>query len=466
MKKLRWPLFSPGDRVLVAVSGGPDSLSLLHALYQGREAHGMAAVEAAHLDHGLRSEESAAEAQWVAAWCAERGIPCHLGQANVAAVAKARKRSRQEASRAARYEFLAATAAAVRANKIATAHTQDDQVETVLLNILRGTGLDGLRGIPTQRDLYVRPLLDVTRSQIEAYCLEHSLTPRRDLSNFSPDKYTRNRIRLELLPRLVRDYNPAVGNALLRLSEIAALDSDYRHQQAQAALPGVLREQDADRMVLNRAALTSLHPALLRGVLRLAIGRLRGTAEGMTYEMTEAICRAITSLGDYPLGLTLSEPLCRICVTKDVVTLTLPRVCDASAPASVPLPIPGRAVLPGTDWAVEAGGENRPGAVAFNADVIQGTVLTVRNWRTGDKIAPVGLGGHHKKVSDIFTDAKVPRAERQTIPIVTDDAGILWIVGHALAERAKVTEAATRRLFLTATCNEFAQGGKKHLPGE
>lgn len=146
MNKLRWALLDPGDRVLAAVSGGPDSLSMLHALWIGRETHGLAALEAAHLDHGLRGAESAAEAVWVAAWCAQRDIVCHVGSANVESLAKSLKCSKAEAARLARYDFLAATAEAAGAHKVATAHTRDDQIETILLNLLRGTGMEGLRG--------------------------------------------------------------------------------------------------------------------------------------------------------------------------------------------------------------------------------------------------------------------------------------------------------------------------------
>jgi len=456
MDKLRWSLFSPGNRVLVAVSGGPDSLSLLHALHTGREEHGLAAVEAAHLDHGLRGAESAAEAAWVAAWCAERSIPCHVGFADVAQMAKARKCSKQEAARAARYDFLAATAATIGADKIATAHTQDDQIETVLLNILRGTGIDGLRGIPVERSPYVRPLLDVSRIEIEAYCLEHSLTPRRDPSNFSPDNYTRNRLRLELLPQLARDYNPAVGKAILRLSEIAARDSDYLHAQAENALRSVTREQDFFYSVLDRSSLAELHPALLRYVLGAAIARLRGTNEGVTYEHLEWVSRAVSQPFAGVGSLTLADPICFVRVTAETLKLSLANVSVSLAYVAAPLSIPGETALPEIGWTVTAGFDTRPGAVALDADAIHGPILTVRNWRFGDKIAPIGMDGHHKKVSDIFTNAKVPRAERHRVPMITDDDGLIWVVGYALAERAKVTDATKRTLYLTATHDEFA----------
>ncbi len=447
--RFRWSLFSPKDRALVAVSGGSDSLCLLHALHAGRERQGLAGVEAAHLDHGLRGEELAAEAAWVADWCNGHGIPCHLGKADVARLAAESRCSKQEAARTARYAFLEQIAAQIGATKIATGHTQDDQTETVLLHILRGTGLDGLRGIPAVRGLYVRPLLDVSRAEIEAYCSEHGLTPRRDPSNFSPEHYTRNRIRLELLPLLEQDYNPAVADALLRLSEIAARDSDYLHQQAAMALANATRERDVFHLTLDRPALAVLHPALLRHVLRQAIHQLRGTTEGVSYEHLEWASRAVSEPFAGVGSLTLSHPICLLRVTSEMLTLSLTNVSAALAYVSVPLPIPGEAILPETEWAVRADYES--GTVALDADAIVGNRLTLRNWRFGDKIAPLGMGGHTKKISDIFGRAKVLKSERHRVPIVGDDAGILWIVGHHIAERTKVTPATTRRLFLTAT---------------
>ncbi len=447
---LCWTLFSPGDCVLVAVSGGPDSLSLLHALSVGQEAHRLQSIQAAHLDHGLRGEESAADAVWVAEWCAARNIPCHLGFADVGQIARQRKRSKQEAARAARYEFLEATAAAVGASKVATAHTQDDQSETVLLNILRGTGLDGLQGIPARRGPYIRPLLGVSRPEIEAYCLEQELTPRRDPSNLSEETYTRNRVRLQLLPQIARDYNPAISQALLRLSEIAARDSDYLHGQASAALTALTQERDACRLVLDRFGLARQHPALIRYILRAAIAQTRGSREGVTYAHLEAACRALEMDSSSAFSLSLTHPACTVQVTKDAVILALPPVCRVPLLLSTPLPFHGSAALPEIGWSVVAHTERTEGYVAVDADALRGTLLIVRTWQAGDKIDPVGMGGHHKKVSDIFTNAKVPRAERSTVPIVADDRSIIWVAGYALSERVKVTAATTRVIFLTA----------------
>lgn len=466
MKGLLWSLLSPGDRVLAAVSGGPDSLSLLHALHTGREEHGLADVQAAHLDHGLRGEEAAEEAAWVAAWCAERGIVCHAERADVGALAATRKINKQQAAREARYAFLEQTAERAGATKIATGHTQDDQVETVLMNVLRGTGLDGLRGIPLTRGLFVRPLLQVSRAEIEAYCWQHELTPRRDPSNQSPETYTRNKIRLDLLPQLTREYNPAVGAALLRLSKIAARDSDYLKGVADGKLERVTLARDVSRLVLDRPALADLHPALLRYVFRAAITRLRATGEGITFEHVERACEAVAAPRVNPFLLNLPYPLCTVRVTGDTLTLTLANVPASLAYVTAPLPIPGAATLPGTRWVVRASLDPLPDAITLDADAVSSGDLTLRNWRSGDRIDPLGMGGRHKKVSDVLGEAKVPKEERHSIPLVADEAGLLWIVGHTVGDRAKTTPATKRLLFLQAICQGDAQEGISVALGE
>lgn len=448
LDQFRWALLSPGETVLVAVSGGPDSLCLLHRLWTEREARQIR-VEAAHLDHGLRGEESAAEADWVAAWCRERGIACHVGKEDVAAWALQHKQSKQEAARAVRYAFLERTAAVIGANKIATGHNRGDQVETVLAHILRGTGTDGLRGIPERRGLLIRPMLDVSRAEVEAYCAAHGLSPRQDSSNFSPDHYTRNRIRLELLPQLRSQYNPRVDDALVRLSEIAARDSDYLAGQAQAALADAVRSESKGRLELDRAALAALHPALLPYALRQAIEQIRGSKEGISYESLSLAGEAVAGSKPHSFALMLSYPTCTLKVTQDTATVFVLADEDAlHGDFSAPLPVPGEAALPELGWTLTASWKETPGAARLDADAVDFNSLVARNRRTGDRIDPLGMGGRHKKVSDIFTDAKAPRSERARTPIVADADGIVWVAGYALAERVKVTDKTARVLYL------------------
>ena len=439
----------PGSTVLVAVSGGPDSLALLHVLWAEGAAHGLTGVTAAHLDHTFRGAESAAEAAWVAAWCAERGIACEVGTADVAARAKAKRVSKQEAARAVRYAFLEEAAARLGADWIAAGHTRDDQSETVLMNVLRGTGTDGLAGIPAKSGRVVRPLLDVSRAEVEAYCAAQGLEPRRDPSNFDSKAYTRNKVRLELLPQLAREYNPAVADALVRLSQIAGRDSDYLGQQAAAELAQVTASRAANAVMLRRAKLAALHPAMQRRVLRRALAEVRGTDAGVTFEHIEAVCRAIENTAGSPFGLTLPAPSCRMTVRSTGVLIVREAQEPLVSGVEAPLAVPGTAMLPGGSGAVRARWEDGPASVGLDAEAVDLLGLHLRCWRTGDKIDPAGMGGRHKKLSDIFTDAKVPRLLRHKIPLVADRRGLLWVPGLCLSERARLTRTTGRRLFLS-----------------
>lgn len=326
-------LLNPGDLLLVAVSGGPDSLSLLHALHSLSPEIGLRGLHAAHFDHGLRGAESVADAEFVSDFCLNSGIAAHIGRGDVAARAHNAKTSKQIAARLARYEFLDEIASQIGADKIATAHTKDDQIETILLNILRGTGLQGLRGIPTQRGRYVRPMLTVSRADVLTYCDDNGLSPREDVSNKST-AYTRNRLRLGLLPQLAREYNPAVGEALLRLGQIAERDADYLRREAERILPALTMADEPSRLVLDAAKLRALHPSMLRHVLRAAMLQRRGTLDGIAHDHIEPLCAAVLGQRTLPFGFTTPAPHCAIRVAPRRVTLTA--LTYPTTPAATP----------------------------------------------------------------------------------------------------------------------------------
>ena len=449
----RSPLLAPHDRVLVACSGGPDSLALLHALHELREELHIT-VAAAHLHHGLRGADADADARFVETFCAARGIPCTVGHADIPALARARKQSTETAARDARYAFLDETAARVGAAKIATGHTADDQAETVLLHLLRGAGLDGLRGIPAQRDKIIRPLLEVSRADVEHYCAEHALTPCQDATNRDVQNSTRSRVRHELLPALEQDYNPAVRDALLRLSHTAGRDADFLHAEANKALAECVTRHDSNSLTLDADALYHLHPALLRRTLRAAIADVRGTMEGITFDHVEALCAAVEARGQK--GLTLPAPvLCRVRVTQMQVIVFLPPAPPMLNDAVFLLPVPGETLFGA--WTVRADvvpvPPERPCdlfTALLDADSVDAPSLVVRRVRAGDRIAPPGMQGHTQKVNSIFANAKVPCGERPFMPIIADRDGLLWVVGHAVAERARLQPGTRRVLRLHA----------------
>ncbi len=289
--------------VVLAVSGGADSLCLADAtLAVAPRLHLRPLI--AHLDHGLRGEASASDAGFVHAFAAERGVPCVIERADVNALARERKQSVEVAAREARYQFLARVAEAHGARLVALAHHADDQAETVLLRLIRGTGLQGLRGMQTYDALpaaphltAVRPLLRTSRAEIEQYCREQRLQPRHDATNDALD-HTRNRVRHELLPFLER-YNPNIRMTLTRLADTVASDVEIVEQATQAAFERIVQPSH-EGVAFDRPAWRALSRGLQRATLREAVRRLQGDVTGLQYAAIEEARDVLNS--DAPTG--------------------------------------------------------------------------------------------------------------------------------------------------------------------
>ena len=449
----------PGERVLAAVSGGPDSTALLLILSRLAPRLDLS-LTAAHFDHGLRGRLAARrERSYVEALCQRLAVPLQAGAGDTRAHARAHGLSREEAARELRYAFLAETAVAAGCAVVATGHTADDQAETVLLHIIRGSGLDGLAGMAARGPWpltgregpdVARPLLCLRREETARYCQEEGLEPVVDASNLSP-AFLRNRVRLELLP-VLRQYNPRIDSALLRLAEAARGDLAVLEAMAAEALePG----SDVGAVVLSRRRLAALSEGLQRRVLRLAVRRLLGDLRDLQGDHVEALLAGLAHgtgyHADLPRGL-------RFDVGYDEATLSLapgesaPAVSSASKAApEAPLTVPG--VTAWGPWLIEAEVSVEQGSPPadpwrawLDADVT-GDELRVRSRRPGDRFQPLGLAGE-KKLQDFFVDARVPRAQRDAVPLVCGRPGIIWVVGHRIDGRARVTQATRRVLRL------------------
>ena len=454
---------APAKLLVVAVSGGPDSLALLHALHHLREELSLE-LHGAHLDHGLRGEASRADAQFVADTLRGLGLPYTLEEADVASFRRRERLSLEEAAREVRYAFLARVAAEQKADAVALGHTADDQVETVLMNMIRGAGLTGLRGMtPATRRAFdgeevtlIRPLLKASRRETEAYCYALDLVPRRDDSNRSPEA-TRNRIRMELLP-LLEGYNPSVRDALLRLSAAAARDMDYLEGEVDVVwdqVAGLDASRDEAGVTLSRAAFSLLAPAIQSHLLRRAVLVAKGNLEavgqnhidGMAHLMSGAAGRSL----DLPGGI-------RFTVGYTDATLAHPEPGPHDPPplgGEHELSTPGETMLPG--WRVlssltarltEGGtGANSACHLAYlDWDALGGHVW-VRPRTPGDRFQPLGMA-QAKKLQDFMVDSKIPRELRDRIPLVVSPRGIAWVVGWRIAEWAKPREGEARLLEL------------------
>jgi len=485
----RHSLVSPGEIVVVGVSGGADSVCLLHVLAKWRKGLGIN-LHIAHLNHQLRGVESEADAKYVSHLAGSLGIPVTIDRQDVAAYRLGRNLSVEEAARELRYAFFTRVAGEVGANRIAIGHTRDDQVETILMHILRGTGITGLCGLapcsPMAYDsqgmsvraedlsvgtgqrsnlLVIRPLLDITREETASYCQEHQLDPRIDSSNVSLS-FFRNRIRLQLLPQL-RQYNPSVDQALLRLANIAKEGSAFIEQQA-SGLWDEVAKQENNAIYLDRKQIASLPIALQRQLLRTTVTRLAGD----TRDIEASHIEAARSLLNKPVGKRISLPHGIICqggydeivIASEAWQSQLPSCPFPPLPGEFHLKVPGKTVFPG--WKVMASivrermaslslpntlstseGTYRSNLVADFDLHKTGTELFVRQRRSGDRFQPLGMD-MPKKLQEFMVDAKIPRSWREHIPIVCSPQQIIWVVGWRIDDRGKVTEASKEILHL------------------
>jgi len=431
----RHAMLAGGETVLVAVSGGADSVALLYLL-SCLAADWQLRLHALHVDHQLRAE-SAADADFVRALGARLGVPV-----DVTTVAVDRRGSLEAAARAARYAALEACAARVGAARIAVGHTADDQAETVLMRLVQGAGVRGLAGIPPVRGAIIRPLIEVRRSALESELASAGLSWVDDASNRNP-KFLRNRIRHELLPLLADSYNPEVKAALARVASLA--------RETVGALDRAA-EVELDRLAVWADGAATVRLDALRALPRpVAAGVPRQGAAGLG---SKAPLRAWTHRG---LKRVLSVPAPRRAFRLGGVTVevsgALGRLASAPPPALIEriVAVPGRTELPEIGQALEArlvGADayaipREPGRVAFDADELA-TPLVVRARRRGERF--VAFGGAERRLKTLLIEAKVPRWDRSRVPVIEAGGTIVWIGRLRRGAAGRVT-ARTRRVL-------------------
>jgi tRNA(Ile)-lysidine synthase len=451
-----FPLTSPQTKLLVGVSGGADSLALLHLLWQQL---GAGRLVVGHLNHGLRAAADD-EAAFVEATAAAWGIPFVGQKIDVARLAEQEKWSLEAAGREARYRFLAEQAPVVGATAVAVAHHADDQAETVLLHLLRGSGSAGLRGmlpvsiVPgTAGMVLLRPFLHVRRADIEAYCARHTLEPRTDSSN-EDVIFSRNRIRHELLP-LLESYNPQISARLQQLATITADEFAVLSAQFDQIWPTILAEAGEEWLVLHREAFNALPVAWQRLALRRVGQQLRPFHTDISFATIEQA--RLLSLEPtsgtavfLPGGLVMQVKADRLDFGEMGRSVHVPQVL-AESPAR--LAVPGAVELAGgwrmtavlrPDLTLAAVQQNRDPWQAFVA-AGEGATLWVRPSHPGERFQPLGLGGHSQSIQDLLSDRKVAREERPLWPVVAVADQPAWIVGLHLDERVRM-QASTRQI--------------------
>ena len=461
----RWGMLRRGDAVLVAVSGGPDSVALLHVLIELSADLGLR-LGVAHLNHSLRGRASDSDAAFVSTLAQKLNITCHTFKKDIQKLREKEGGNLEERSRRARYAFFEKTAAANGYRKIAIGHHADDSAELVLMNLLRGSGPGGIAGIaPVRGRSIVRPLIDVRRRDIIAYLQAGHISFVQDASNRDPG-FLRNRIRNKLIPELCRNVNPRLPETLVRTAAIVREEEAWLQKIVAGMLDAATVESDGGQVILSAAYLSGLPVAALRRVLRTALERLKGDLRGITFAHVSGVADLLLKKHagrerHLPGRILARRRKLELVITRENRPLreTSPGRppeksvgfrYDIAPPAGrtstvlieetgqkLLLSVLDRDEMPGVASAGQNCGFFDMEKLAFP--------LMLRRYQAGDRFTPLGLNGS-QKVSKFFIDHKVAHRLRQTCPILLNRGRIVWVVGHRIDDHFKVG-AATRRIL-------------------
>jgi tRNA(Ile)-lysidine synthase len=442
-----------GDHLVLAVSGGADSIGLLHGLWRLR-AHYRMSLTVVHVDHRLRGGLSAADAAFVSAQAALLGLRCISERCDAAGMAERGHLSLEEAARAERYAILSRTCAALSADAIATGHTRNDQAETVLLKLLRGAGPRGLRGIHRCSERWghrvIRPLLDCGRRDVVLFLRAEGLSWREDASN-ADDRFLRNRVRRELVPLLVRRFNPNIVEVLARTADVLGEEDQWLQRLAGEGLARCVDPNGDGR--LRCPALKGEPVAMRRRIVRQWLLDNQVAPGVIEYSLIDRIL----DLADGEAGSLRIPIRGGGWVERIYEGLVIQNDVPAPAEFRVPLPVPGAARAHGwrvaTTWDVGFqrgaghGVGNLPAEGWIRRDKAETHALMLRNWRPGDVIRPLGLNGSIK-LQDVWVNAKVPRGLRQRLPVLVWGQEIVWVPGYRVAQGWEVAGAAGPSLHI------------------
>ncbi|AOT71074.1 tRNA lysidine(34) synthetase TilS [Geosporobacter ferrireducens] len=447
-------LIEKGQGVVLGISGGPDSTAMLHLFWRIRKAFELR-LYAVHLNHQFRGEEAEKDADYVKNLCRRLEIPCYFFSENIEAYSQKKGISFEEGGRERRYQLFDQVLLDNQAHCIAVAQNLDDQAETVLMRLMRGSGLEGLGAMDYKRGEHIiRPLLNISRQEIENYCQRHQLNPRIDQTNFQ-SIYTRNRIRLELIPFIEKYFNPRIKETLSRTASLMREDADFMSSISKKIFEAIAINVE-DEVHISVSALQENHTAVQKRVLRESILQLDGKLKNITTihidQLMDLVERGqVGSCLDLPNGINVLRDYSKLCFrnkknNKRLNFFEYPlkigenteiRELDIIFSAEV-LPKDSRKDLSGAT-AVQY----------FDLDKIQEGMI-IRNRRQGDKFSPLGIKGT-KKLKEFMIDEKISREKRDEIPLVCDQAGIMWVAGYRMSEKYKL-DKNTKQILKISYC--------------
>ncbi len=421
------------DGLLVGISGGPDSVALLHILYRLKSDGILTNLSAAHMHHGIRGQHADNDAEYVRTLCGQWDIPLFEERADAIALSKAEDMTLEEAARTARYDFLRRTKQNCGAAYIVTAHHRDDQAETIFLHLLRGAGLAGLCGMQVCSDDILRPLLTTSREEILAYIAQQQLSYCTDESNMEAC-CLRNRIRLELLPFIKRDYNPSIAETISRMAELLSEDEALLHVQAETAL-NKAKVPDGG---YSCSKLVDLPMPIKSRAIRIALER-----EGALYDMQRGGINSVCALLQARTGARMELP-CKMEARISYGVLHIGPCQSSPEPFEIPFLWPGETITP--DGRFTAGladrmrTDEKTNVAYVDADKLFSDMV-VRRRRPGDRFFPLGAPGG-RKLKEYLIDKKVSRTQRD-VPLLASGENVLFFPGGTVSQQVCVDERTT-----------------------
>jgi len=449
-------LIKQGDNILIGFSGGPDSVFLFHNLRLLKETLSFN-MYASHINHMYRGVDAQHDEDFVRDLCEQYGIRLFVKRKNATDYANELKVTEEEAGRILRYNFFRENLKEVGVGKIAIAHNLNDQAETVLQRIIRGTGIDGLSAMAYKKDDLIRPMLNVKRSEIEKYLHENNYDYCIDKTN-AQAIYGRNKIRLNLIPELEKNYNPNIQNTLFRMSEVMEKDSKIIEKYINLKFEEILFEMDENRVVLDLYKLKNMEDYEVGRIVRKAIASLKGNTNNIEMKHIEYSNEFIKT-GKTGKKINISEGYTiEISYNNIIISKISEKISDFNYNIKIGMPLfikeIGKTVKCNV-LDVKEYNPNDKASVSLDYDVIIGN-LTARNKEDGDAIVPCGMTGS-KKLKDIFIDMKIPLDERTQKLIIADDHNILWVEGYRIHNSYKVSSSTIKVLNISIVEEQYEQ---------
>lgn len=437
-------LINKNDKIVVAVSGGPDSIALLHGLYSLKNEYNLS-LYVCHLNHQLRGDDSDGDAKYVEEICRELNIKSFIFSEDIEEYSKKNKMSFEEGAREARYRLFNKVLKETNSNKIAVAQNQNDQSETLLMRLMRGAGLEGLSAIKYKRDNIIRPLLNTSRNLIEKYCKENNLNSRTDKTNFETI-YTRNKIRLEMIPYIQKNFNENIIKQLSLTADLLQDDVDYFNKEVNNIYKKIV-EESKNGLEIKLENLNNVHKAILSRLIRKIIKEISGNLKEITQVHIEEIINLVKSKNHGSFKILKKN--IKFEISYDY--LSVYEIKEKKENVNLYFI---NNMITTDEYLLELLSEHLESSkesITIDLDKVVGK-LFVRTRKTGDVFYPLGMKGS-KKIKNYFINLKIPSSKRDDILLLCDEENIIWVIGYRMCEKYKIQKDTKEKLTIKIKYN-------------